>query len=569
MNPARRMSLAPRSGRGGTKVSGSLQTGRAGLFGLAFGLCCLLSAFGPAVAEPPPKLYFKKQVPLHREQGVFKYTVQKGEYVYSILRSFDIPERKLPLVAERLKRLNEHIEDLDRIEPGTTLNLPKSIRSATAGRSPDKPPRPAPEEAPEIGSIEPLPYTVSKGDHLSKILRQKLSLPDRLIFDEYISLFKQLNPDIADINNLEVGQRITLPAPPGKSLAAAERPKPAKAVQNKPARAGQDKPKQEEPPDTTARDRQEPSQEIEASAPDFANKDLVQAMLKKLGFRFAPGKEMLYPFPDQGWLQINLEQMPLANAPWGDSFLFVPEPVRQKIEDRDFRSAGMQVCVVPPSWDPAETFGALEEASQRKILFWGRDRRLILNQGHGVLEILADLLVIKNTGTGKQYYPFDLKSSDPEKPSQLLLAYLAENNIRLYEQAAGTGSRPEFISHSYPSKDSVFVPSLRRDQAWLDLRAHIGDAVDLPKPTGTDFSSLLSTFRDKGLATEKTFRFTLFDQPGCRIALRMPLYSLSLSESTLLIMSQEQANPYLVALLSLRGYDCLALKRGSGPGGLP
>lgn len=518
---------------------------------------CLLFCPVQGASEAPPKLIFKKQLPLNSDQGLFRYTVDKGEYVYSILRSFDVPEGRLPLMAQKLKRLNPHIKDLDRIEPGAQLNLPQSIRndgSAPAGRKArSEPDRQA--DPPDPSDVEPLPYTVAKGDYLSKILREKLELPDRLIFDEYIDLFKKLNPDIENINALEVGQRVRLPAPSGHpSLAEARQAAAAGQQKRKPQKP---EPQPPEPQNAT----QEKESEVEASPQPSENKATVLSMLSKLGFRFAPGKDMLYPFPDQGWLQINLEQMPLANAPWGDSILFVPENVSQRIEGRDFQSAGLTVCVVPTSWDLPQTFQSLEEASQRQIIAWDQGRSLILNQGHGVLEVQADILLIKDSGTGKRYYPFNLNPEPGRSPSQLLLAYLAKNNIRLYEQRPLSGKRPAFVRHDYPGMDSVFVPTIRRQRTWTDIKPHLGGNATLPESAATDFFGVFDAFKDRGLAAKETVRFHLYKQPGCRITLRMPVFTFTAGSKKTLIMSREQANPYLIALLSLRGHNCFALKR--------
>ena len=54
-------------------------------------------------------------------------------------------------------------------------------------------------------------YVIKKGQHLAMILRQVYGLPDHLIFNEYLNLIKELNPEIENLDLVEAGQRVRIP----------------------------------------------------------------------------------------------------------------------------------------------------------------------------------------------------------------------------------------------------------------------------------------------------------------------------------------------------------------------
>ena len=54
-------------------------------------------------------------------------------------------------------------------------------------------------------------YVLMPGEHLVNILRNTYNIPDRLIFNEYLNLIEEINPDIKDINKIKDYQRLLIP----------------------------------------------------------------------------------------------------------------------------------------------------------------------------------------------------------------------------------------------------------------------------------------------------------------------------------------------------------------------
>ena len=68
----------------------------------------------------------------------------------------------------------------------------------------------------QAGADEPIDLTVEEcvlmpGEHLVNILRNTYNIPNHLIFNEYLNLIKEINPDIRDINNIKDYQTILIP----------------------------------------------------------------------------------------------------------------------------------------------------------------------------------------------------------------------------------------------------------------------------------------------------------------------------------------------------------------------
>lgn len=71
------------------------------------------------------------------------------------------------------------------------------------------PPRQALSDEPIDLSVDE--YILMPGEHLVNILRNTYRIPDPLIFNEYLNLIKEINPDIKDINNIKDYQTLLIP----------------------------------------------------------------------------------------------------------------------------------------------------------------------------------------------------------------------------------------------------------------------------------------------------------------------------------------------------------------------
>ena len=105
----------------------------------------------------------------------------------------------------------EKRKDLASTESGRSPNTSDNGDSGTGGASQQQEQSNKPLQKNHLNKKE---YRIREGEHLAQILRQELGLSEKLIFQKYIPLVRELNPEMQNIHNLEPGQKITLPVPP-------------------------------------------------------------------------------------------------------------------------------------------------------------------------------------------------------------------------------------------------------------------------------------------------------------------------------------------------------------------
>jgi hypothetical protein len=546
----------------------------------AAGIILLLAASRALpLHSAPPRIVFDKEIPLEQEKGIFKYKVRKGEYIYSILRSLKVSETSLPRMAQKIEKLNPHIEDPDRIEPGQTLYLPQSLKQESGGGNrtrPAGPARPAePSENPEpsgaggsVGPITTVTHRVRPGESVADILRQKAGLGDDRIFFEYLNIFRKLNPHIKNVDILEVGQIVTVPLPakrPRSRLASASPSRGRNAAVGETATRlpPSNATKQDNATDSSSSQALRPKR-IPAPrkpSPQAGNKAMALAMLRKMGFRFAPGREILYPFGRSQWIQINLQRMPLANPPWqGSSIIFVPESLKYKVDVSELEKAGLSVCQVDRKWSLDTVFQRLERTCGERMLFWDKGHELILSGDENVLELKAEFQLVVKTGQGKEYYLFHTAGEDARPPSKFLFGYLERRNVHLYVLESSTRGKPLFHSRKRPAEDSLYMPSISASGSWSELRPALGKAARRIEPQSPHFQDVFLAMKRKGLAERTSLRMQWLASSPHSITLTLPVIKLRGANETAYILTPEQADPYLVSLMSMKGYTCYVLE---------
>ncbi len=135
------------------------------------------------------------------------YVVKKGEFITGIFRNQRGDE---PVPFALIRQLNPEIKDLNRIYPGQRIVLP--VRETTD----------LPESLPidlRESKAPPRRYVIREGDSISLIILAELDVAPEKAISTY-RLLRQLNPDIADLNQLPAGQILNLP----QNLVRADRP---------------------------------------------------------------------------------------------------------------------------------------------------------------------------------------------------------------------------------------------------------------------------------------------------------------------------------------------------------
>ena len=164
---------------------------RAGLLALVFLLLMPLSA-------PAEEITLVKHASRAEPAGFTRYTVQSGDTLWKILmRTQNARSSDLPYLYRKFRELNPGITNLNYIMAGQKISVPH----LPGGEERDLSVEAAPEDV----------YVIKKGQHLAMILREVYGLSDKRIFNEYLDLIKELNPEIEDLDVVEIGQKIRMP----------------------------------------------------------------------------------------------------------------------------------------------------------------------------------------------------------------------------------------------------------------------------------------------------------------------------------------------------------------------
>ena len=146
------------------------------------------------------------------------YVVQKNDWVLKLFRQKgEIAHKDFPEFLRIFKRINPHIRDIDRIQPGQYIMIP--LRKLRQGAMPGQSTGIVTVPFVTISNIpEPLKrysgaYEVQKGDCVSILIARKFGAYDSRSYHEGIKLFRLINPDITDLDQIFEGQMINIPDP--------------------------------------------------------------------------------------------------------------------------------------------------------------------------------------------------------------------------------------------------------------------------------------------------------------------------------------------------------------------
>ena len=209
-----------------TPMTQPLKTGRQPLLWVLV----LLACFAIALPNRIEGSFLYKNYIIKEDMGweilCAPYTVERNDWVLKIFKlRGEIAREDFAHFLQIFRRINPHIKNIDRIRPGQQIYIPlRRLRG-----------NPVPERSSSIVTIpfvdlsrsagrKPPPantYRVHRGDTVSKLLAGRFGRFGSKTYKEAVSLFKQLNPHVKDIDLIFTDQTIFLPRSlqPPKSLA--------------------------------------------------------------------------------------------------------------------------------------------------------------------------------------------------------------------------------------------------------------------------------------------------------------------------------------------------------------
>lgn len=146
------------------------------------------------------------------------YTVQKNDWVWKLFRQRgEIAEKDFPEFQRIFKQINPQVSDIHTIHPGQDILIPlkKLNQDALPGQSTGIVTLPfvTISDEPEIPGTDEKAYVVRKGDTVYRLIAERVGTYGTKPFRDGVERFKTLNPNVADLNRIDVGQRLRLPDP--------------------------------------------------------------------------------------------------------------------------------------------------------------------------------------------------------------------------------------------------------------------------------------------------------------------------------------------------------------------
>lgn len=530
--------------------------------------CMLLVPLSPLLgSDAAPRLFFKKEIANAPEESAVTHKVRQGEWLYEILRSYGFSDDEIPPLLRAIAKLNPHIRDLDNLQPGQRIYIPP-VKPIQAPASFTPPP------ASELLKYIERGYTVRRGDTTVQILRQQAGVPEHLIFNEFLGLFQDLNPQLSNINALDVGQKIRLPVPttnaaqPLNATMPDEPPEQktvtAQALPQSLPQALPAQPPAAKAPPVTPPPQEEKEQHVEDPEPDdlvtnaTVNRALTMAMLEKMGFTFAKGTEVLHPLSSGGWYRINVQQTPLGTSRWGQKILLVPEQNRLSNTPEDL-GRDILLCDFPSDWQPRKVFERLEELTNKKVSLWPDKRQLILQRRGYTLELRGGFALVVEGRPRDQVYLFNVLGKGAPPTPSLLRGFLDRLSVHVGEWRVVNGKEPDFVQVRWPAMSALLTPLIPAHNAWPVIRPLLGQRGDEVTPASKNIVTVMSELQAAGLAVPKNTRFSFPQGTDRWVTVTAPAMELQTGGEPVHIFDSRHADPYLLALLTLTGKNCYAV----------
>jgi LysM repeat protein len=487
-------------------------------------IACLLLCWVCSASAKTPRLVFTKQSPI---QPCTSYTIKKGDHLYAIIRDQGFPEKDIPKILDAIRRLNPTLDPLAPIHPGQTIRLPIG----------PKPPREKnlnpPKNQNRDGSIQkgagspgsPTSYTLKRGDTLLGVMRQKTQMDLQEIMGSYMQGFLALNPKITNMNLVYPGQSVILPCPSHPEQPSLHHPRPST---------------QDIFPSLL------PSSELTDLSPEQA-KAFVGECLKIMGFVFAPGKETFFPLPDSEWVRIDTTTTPLIETPWGARLLLVPAPTKKNLLG-DLSKIGLTTCIVPTTWNPFAIMQSLAKKFPDKLAVFPDTVAVNKKIGRIHTVVHVDISVHALWSRPDTIFCFQAMDKNQQPFPALLSSLLLQGNIRLVQWQRTTNKHLVRIDHPQIKKKDIYIPTLSEDDLDTLITVRWGQTFTVP--------GLPSAPKTIPRPTQITLHWTAGQ---ARIHLATDVLQLDTEDRALILLDQEMKDPYLVALLELKGISCHAL----------
>ncbi|NCC23742.1 MAG: LysM domain-containing protein [Deltaproteobacteria bacterium] len=457
---------------------------------------------------------------------VVSHTVSKGEWLFKILRESGYCQDDCRVLLPEIRALNPDIGDVEILKPGQVVFLPGresetfAEDQAEAGSAENLIQAEDDEAAqvlPEWRSIE---HVVQPGESVFKIFRRHGVLDGGVVSKDTMTAFHRLNPDLVDVNRITPGMRLLVPV---RVPMASEK-----------------------------RQRDVADQTMAVDWPA-----VTWAMVERLGFVFSKGREVLIPAPGGRWWRIDLGAVRFARDPLGGQIVFVPQDMFKSWPD-ELKRLFPKTCVYGRPLTMAGLAPPLAEAYPGRLKFWTRNHPFIVHSRGVGIEAQAEALVQVECDGDSVLHVFTVSQSGGGEFPELLRSYLELARVYLVTIPPDGNLSAEEEDREAIGRGALFVPWIRGAKVRTGL-LQVPGLADISGECPEDLSGYFACLKNEGLAAERTLYLSWKAQGG-HVALSVPARVIDSKQTKVVLLDERTADPYLVALFSLKGYRCFAVR---------
>lgn len=374
------------------------------------------------------------------------YVVKKDDWVFKLFRQKgEISHSDFPEFLRIFKRLNPHIQDIDRIRPGQHIVIP--LKKVDQNRLPEPSsdvvtiPFLTKTALPEATTTKTAEYRVKSGDCVSILISKRYGDYGSESYKNGEKLFRLMNPQIGNLDLIYAGQTIRLPDPQIHSQ--------PESPSNAETETAQDIPNDPGVPLTPDRMTQASLPGIIRQAPPGSPLSQVAAVLDaKL---FDKGNYYL-PRSGQEDLMIDLSRTPFIKLEDGTRCFFFMDADSQRPEISMLKSFWQDVHIIKLS--PGDSMEQVLNAVVGSLNA-GVFKHSLSFSDHGVdVDVWGKWIIAKPRETGEEIRHFCITFIDEysERTPESIVRYLDQNNIIIKDILIGNDNS---ISNFHESRHQI------------------------------------------------------------------------------------------------------------------
>ncbi len=361
------------------------------------------------------------------------YIVKKDDWVFKLFREKgEISHSDFPEFLRIFQRLNPHIHDIDHIRPGQHIVIPlkkvdEDIFSEQSSGVVTIPYFSA-EDMPEEKTKQSPDYRIKHGDCVSALIANRYGKYGTESYRAGENLFKELNPQIENLNLIYAGQLIRLPNPKIKTPSLSTPSKDGAVPHENPASSGIAVADEKSAPSSALKNNEKPSDTLLSNVASILDAKL-----------FNKGSYYL-PRHGQEDFKLDLTRTPFIKLADGTRIFFSMGADNQEPEMKTLKAFWKDVHVV--TIGPGDSmeqildtvFGNLEP---------GVFKRNLKFSDHGVdVEVRGKWIIEKPSKSGEaaRYLCITLIHNSKEQIPVPIVSYLDQNNIIIKDIIIGKSS---------------------------------------------------------------------------------------------------------------------------------